>query len=71
MIRDLPPGRALDVGISQGRNAIFLAQHGWKVTGFRSAPFWQALALKLIVQGSEAFDGGESRWDLVVEMVVC
>ena len=26
------PGRALDVGAGQGRNAVFLAQNGWDVT---------------------------------------
>jgi SAM-dependent methyltransferase len=29
----MPPGRALDLGSGEGRNAIWLAQHGWKVTG--------------------------------------
>jgi hypothetical protein len=28
------PGRALDVGMGQGRNALFLALKGWDVTGF-------------------------------------
>ncbi len=28
------PGRALDVGMGQGRNAVFLAVEGWNVTGF-------------------------------------
>ena len=29
---DLPPGRALDVACGAGRNALWLAQHGWRVT---------------------------------------
>jgi len=29
----LPPGRALDLGCGPGRQAIYLAQHGWQVTG--------------------------------------
>jgi SAM-dependent methyltransferase len=29
----LPPGRALDLGCGEGRNAIWLAEHGWQVTG--------------------------------------
>ena len=34
MIEGREPGRALDVGMGQGRNAIWLAREGWKVTGF-------------------------------------
>ena len=33
-IKDLQPGRALDVAMGEGRNAIFLAEKGWEVTGF-------------------------------------
>src|SRR6185295_6322874 len=29
----LPPGRALDVACGAGRNAVWLAQRGWRVTG--------------------------------------
>ncbi len=29
---ELPPGRALDVGAGEGRNAIWLAGSGWRVT---------------------------------------
>jgi len=29
---DLSPGRALDLGAGEGRNAIWLARHGWRVT---------------------------------------
>ena len=32
--KTLKPGRALDVGMGQGRNTIYLAQQGWQVTGF-------------------------------------
>jgi SAM-dependent methyltransferase len=28
----LPPGRALDLGAGEGRNAIWLAEQGWQVT---------------------------------------
>jgi len=28
----LPPGRALDLAAGEGRNAIWLAQHGWRAT---------------------------------------
>ena len=76
MTRGLVPGQALDVGVGQGRNAIFLAQQGWKVTGFDRAEKAVALAqqraaaagvkISTYAQGSEAFDWGENRWDLIV-----
>jgi 2-polyprenyl-3-methyl-5-hydroxy-6-metoxy-1,4-benzoquinol methylase len=31
--RDLPPGRALDLACGEGRNAVWLAEQGWQVTG--------------------------------------
>ena len=37
MARGLPKGTALDVGMGQGRNALYLAQQGWTVTGFDPA----------------------------------
>ena len=76
MVKGRPPGAALDVGMGQGRNAIYLAQQGWNVTGFDPADKAVALAnqtanrlgvkLTTVVQGSEAFDFGENRWDLVL-----
>ena len=30
---DLPPGRALDLACGEGRNAVWLAEQGWQVTG--------------------------------------
>ena len=32
-VEALPPGRALDLACGEGRNAIWLAQRGWDVTG--------------------------------------
>lgn len=31
-LRDLPPGRALDIAAGEGRNAVWLAGRGWQVT---------------------------------------
>jgi cyclopropane fatty-acyl-phospholipid synthase-like methyltransferase len=35
---DLLPGRAIDLGCGEGDNAIFLAQHGFQVTGVDFSP---------------------------------
>ena len=32
-VADLTPGRALDLGCGEGRNAIWLAERGWRVSG--------------------------------------
>ena len=32
-VADMAPGRALDVGCGEGRNAVWLAKQGWSVTG--------------------------------------
>jgi len=34
----LPPGRALDLACGTGRNALWLANQGWKVTAVDGAP---------------------------------
>jgi SAM-dependent methyltransferase len=76
MVKGRPAGVALDVGMGQGRNAIWLAQQGWNVTGFDPAEKAVALArqnaeklgLKLTteVKSLEQFDFGESKWDLIL-----
>lgn len=75
-VRNRKAGRALDVGMGQGRNAIFLARHGWEVTGFDSADegVRQAkaeaarLGLRLTAEVNtfEAFEFGTEKWDLIV-----
>ena len=62
--------------MGQGRNAIFLAQQGWDVTGFDLADegVRQAAAeakrlglnLRTHVTSFENFEFGEDRWDLIV-----
>jgi 2-polyprenyl-3-methyl-5-hydroxy-6-metoxy-1,4-benzoquinol methylase len=32
-VEGLEPGRALDVACGEGRNAVWLAERGWQVTG--------------------------------------
>ena len=76
MVQGRKPGRALDVGMGQGRNAIFLAAQGWNVTGFDPAERAVAAAIQEAkargvtltteIVGSEKFDFGRNRWDLIV-----
>jgi SAM-dependent methyltransferase len=75
-VKGLAPGRALDVDMGQGRNAVFLARAGWAVTGFDSSKEGVAVArraaraagvkLTAVVEKHEDFDYGRERWDLVV-----
>jgi 2-polyprenyl-3-methyl-5-hydroxy-6-metoxy-1,4-benzoquinol methylase len=70
------PGTALDVGMGQGRNAIYLAQQGWIVTGFDPAERAvataqqqaQRLGVKLTtsVVDDEHFDWSRNQWDLIL-----
>lgn len=74
--RDLQRGAALDVAMGQGRNAIWLAQQGWRVTGFDISTEGLAVARTLagkagvkidaVHSGHQQFDFGLARWDLIV-----
>jgi SAM-dependent methyltransferase len=79
-VQGLQPGKALDVGVGQGRNAIYLAKQGWDVTGFDRAEGALAVArqhakeqgvkITPILQSFEEFDWGRERWDLVALLYV-
>ena len=70
------PGRALDVGMGQGRNAVFLATKGWDVTGFdvsdgglamaRQSAAQAGVKLNAVHSTEQAFDYGSEAWDLIV-----
>jgi SAM-dependent methyltransferase len=74
--RGLEPGRALDIGVGQGRNALYLAEQGWRVTGFDSSVVALRLArrqakkrgVELDLERAEFshYDFGVERWDLIV-----
>jgi len=74
-VERLPPGEALDVGMRQGRNGLYLAQRGWRVTGFdpsaeglRQAHENAAKAgveIATVKSGAEYLDYGHERWDLI------
>src|ERR1700761_2939029 len=38
LVTELPAGKALDLGCGTGDSSIYLAQHGWKVTGVDYVP---------------------------------
>jgi SAM-dependent methyltransferase len=74
-ILDRKPGKALDFGMGQGRNAVFLAMQGWDVTGFdpsdegvRQAQANAAKAgvkIRALVSTDDQFDFGIAQWDLI------
>ena len=46
----LPPGRAADLACGEGRNAVWLAEQGWKVTGVDFSPVGLAKAQRFAAQ---------------------
>ena len=73
----MTPGRALDVGMGQGRNALWLAEQGWEVTGLdvsgEGVKQARAVAhprLRAIHAGAEDFEFGEQEWDLIADIFV-
>jgi 2-polyprenyl-3-methyl-5-hydroxy-6-metoxy-1,4-benzoquinol methylase len=79
-IEGLKPGRALDVAMGQGRNALFLAQRGWTVTGFdvsneglkvaRANAKKAGVAFTTRRSTIEDFDYGDGQWDLIALIYV-
>ena len=74
--KDLAPGKALDAGMGQGRNAVYLAGKGWQVTGFdlsgeavkaaRANAAKAGARIEAIKASYADFDFGTAKWDLVV-----
>jgi SAM-dependent methyltransferase len=74
-VKGRKPGRALDIAMGQGRNTLFLAAQGWKVTGvdisdegIKSAQEEarrQKLKFEGIVADVDHWDWGKGRWDLI------
>jgi SAM-dependent methyltransferase len=74
-VRDRSPGLAIDLGMGEGRNAIYLAQQGWQTTGVDLSDVAVAQAKKRAIQlgvkldaltdGLDHYDLGHKRWDLI------
>jgi 2-polyprenyl-3-methyl-5-hydroxy-6-metoxy-1,4-benzoquinol methylase len=70
------PGKALDIGMGQGRNAVYLAAQGWNVTGFdpssegvrvaRSNAEKAGVKIRALVARDDEFEYGSDVWDLIV-----
>jgi SAM-dependent methyltransferase len=75
---ELPPGRALDLGCGEGRNALWLAGRGWLVTGVDFAGVALARAAQLAEQAGvaprvtwvQADVSDSSTWGMSFDLVV-
>ncbi len=75
MIKKMKPGKALDVAMGQGRNAVYLATQGWDVTGYDIAEAGLEAAqenarkagvrIAAVHAGWDDFDHGREQWDLI------
>lgn len=69
------PGRALEIGMGQGRNAVALAVKGWTVTGFdvsaeglavaKAQAARAGVAITAVQASDDRFDAGTRQWDLI------
>jgi SAM-dependent methyltransferase len=80
VVKGRKPGRALDIGMGQGRNSVYLAKLGWDVSGFDISERGMEIARKsaeaagvkiaTIESTMEDFDYGVGQWDLIVATYV-
>ena len=66
--RDLAPGRALDLACGDGRNALWLAERGWRTTAVDKAPLAARPGIDVHTADLERHDFkiDEDAWDLIV-----
>jgi SAM-dependent methyltransferase len=78
--QDLTPARALDIGAGEGRNALWLAARGWKVTAVdfsevaiskgRRIADDKDIDIEWVVADLRTYSPPERGFDLVIEMYV-
>jgi pimeloyl-ACP methyl ester carboxylesterase/ubiquinone/menaquinone biosynthesis C-methylase UbiE len=74
-IKNVPPGKALDVAMGEGRNTLLLARNGWETTGFDIADEAmdsacdragrENLTIETVTASRDEFDFGTNKWDLI------
>jgi len=74
-VADRKPGAAVDLGMGEGRNTIFLVQKGWRVAGVDLSDVAVAQAKKhaaelgvqieTVIEDLDKYDFGHERWDLI------
>jgi hypothetical protein len=77
-VASVKPRAALDIAMGQGRNALYLASRGWKVTGVdlsdegvrlaRETAVARHLPLEAVNADLETYDLGVAKWDLVTNI---
>jgi SAM-dependent methyltransferase len=75
-VKGLRPGKALDFGMGLGRNALWLAEQGWEVTGIdisdvavervKRAAQEKNLPVHAVLADLRQYDLGQEKWDLIV-----
>jgi SAM-dependent methyltransferase len=66
-VRGLKPGRALDLACGKGRNASWLAEHGWQVTAVDRSPVAiPGVDTHVADLEKHEFPIAEASWDLIV-----
>ena len=75
-VKGRQPGTALDADMGEGRNAIYLAQQGWQVTGVdvaekalayaQNRARQQGVKITTVVYDMAKYDWGTNKWDLIV-----
>jgi SAM-dependent methyltransferase len=79
-VSDMPPGRAIDIGAGEGRNALWLAEQGWEVTAVdfsnvaidkgRQIAEHRGLDLDWVVADLRDYVPPERSFDLVIEFYI-